>query len=136
MSQPLHLRHLSIVKDTVLRGKTNIFIYYTFENYEKLVAKGSGFWEAVVSVADGVTSGTNVAASLSAKPELDGSGFPILDSNLFEGPNNDATVGECVNALKVERLHIAGQDPVLKKRADGTYGMIAKTINVNLLNFK
>ncbi len=125
MSQPLHLRHLSIVRDTVLRGKTNVFIYYTFDNFQKLVEKGNAFWEAVTTVPDGATDGINVAASLSAKPMLDENGFPMLDSSLFQGNGNDATLSDCVAALKVDRMRVSGHDPVLKRQANGTYGMMA-----------
>ena len=122
VSQPLHLRHLSIVRDTVLKGKTHIYIYYTYENFKKLVEGGTGFWEAVKTVASEVTRGKNVAAALDAEPDVDEYGFPRLEENQFQGRQNDATLEECALALKVDPLHISATDPVLSKQADGNYG--------------
>lgn len=122
ISQPLHLRHLSIVRDTVLKGKTQIYIYYTYENFKKLVDGGTGFWEAVKTVASEVTIGKNIAAALDAKPDVDEYGFPRLEGTQFQGRQNDATLEECVSALKVDPLHISATDPVLRKQADGSYG--------------
>lgn len=122
VSQPLHLRHLSIVRDTVLKGKTQIYIYYTYENFKKLVDGGTGFWEAVRTVASDVTIGKNVAAALDAKPDVDEYGFPRLEENQFQGRQNDATLEECVSALKVDPLHISATDPVFSKKADGSHG--------------
>ena len=122
ISQPLHLRHLSIVRDTILKGKTQIYIYYTYENFNKLVEGGTGFWEAVTPVPREVKIGKNVAAALDAEPDVDEYGFPRLDENQFQGCQNDATLEECVSALKVDPLHISAIDPVLRKLADGNYG--------------
>lgn len=126
ISQPLHLRHLSIVRDTVLKGKTQIYIYYTYENFGKLVEGGTGFWEAVKTVASEVTIGNNVAAALDVKPDVDEYGFPRLEESQFQGHHNDATLEECVSALKVDPLHISATDPVLKKLADGSHGTQSK----------
>ena len=122
LSQPLHLRHLSIVRDTALKGKTQIYIYYTYENFKKLVEGGKRFWEAVETVPSGVKMGKNVAAALDAKPDVDEYGFPRLDEKQFQGRQNDATFEECVSALQAEPLHISSNDPVLRKLADGSSG--------------
>ncbi len=122
ISQPLHLRHLSIVKDTVLKGKTQIYMYYTYENFKKLVEGGRAFWEAVKTVPSEVTIGKNFASALDAKPDVDEYGFPKLEEKQFQGRQNDATLEECVSALNVDPLHIAACDPVIRKQADGTYG--------------
>lgn len=122
MSQPLYLRHLSIIRDTILKGKGSIYNYYTYENFDKLVEKGIGFWEAVVTVPDDMTAGLNFAASLDAAPELDNFGFPLIDSSLFCGPDNTAILGECTSALKIDRFSIERKGPILQGRADGTHG--------------
>ena len=126
ISQPLYLRHLSIVRDTVLRGKTNVYIYYTFENFRRLVENKTAFWEAVTTVPDGVTNGINVAASLDATPKLDEHGFPVLDFNPFHGQDNSATLEECVSALHAEPFRLAIHDPVLKKQINGSYGTMTE----------
>ena len=123
MSQPLHLRHLAIVRDTLLRGKSQIYVYYSYDNFKKLVGAGTGFWEAVTTVPDNVRKGSNVAASLSEAPDVDEYGFPKLDADLFQGQHNDATLGECISALRAEPFRLTVNDPFLQKRADGTSGM-------------
>ena len=122
ISQPLHIRHLSIVRDTVLKGKTQIYQYYTYENFKKLVEGGTGFWEAVTTIPSEVTINSDVAASLNATPNVDEYGFPRLEETLFQGRHNDATLDESVSALKFDPLHICASDPVLRKQADGSYG--------------
>lgn len=122
VSQPLHLRHLSIVRDTILKGKTQIYVYYTYENFKKLVEGGTGFWEAVETVPSQLKIGKNVAAALDATPDVDEFGFPRLEENQFQGHQNDASLQECVSALSIDPLHISVNDPVLRKLADGTYG--------------
>ena len=121
ISQPLHIRHLSIVRDTVLKGKTQVYIYYTYENFKRLVEGGTGFWEAVTPISSEAAIGKNAAASLDAKPDVDEYGFPKLEENQFQGRHNDATLEECVFALKADPLHISANDPVIGKQADGSY---------------
>ena len=133
LSQPLHLRHLSIIRDTTLKAKTTVYTYFTFDNFQKLVDQGKRFWDAVKTVPDGATNGINIAASLDAQPELDDYGFPVLDSSLFEGHNNDATLEGCASALKADRFRISRHDPMLMKQFDGTYGMLMKLSAVLLL---
>lgn len=122
LSQPLHLRHLSIVRDTTLKGKSQSYIYYTYENFNKLVEGGTGFWEAVKTVASGVTIGKNVAAALDAKPDVDEYGFPRLEDTQFQGRQNNATLEECVSALRVDPVHVSATDPILSIQADGSHG--------------
>ena len=122
LSQPLHIRHLSIVRDTLLKGKTQIYMYYTYKSFKKLVEGGTVFWEGVTTIPIEVARGKNVAASLDAKPDVDEYGFPRLEKSQFQGPHNDATLKECVAALKIDPLHISIHDPILKSQADGGCG--------------
>lgn len=117
LSQPLHLRYLSIVRDTVLKGKSQIYIYYTYNNFKKLVESGKGFWEAVTTVPKGVSEGRNTVAALDAEPDVEDYGFPTLDLDDFHGHYNDATPSECASAL-----YSASKDPVRKRRIDGAHG--------------
>ena len=111
------------MRDTVLRGKTSVYNYYTFDNFKRLVENGTGFWEAIRTMPDGVTKGINVVTSLKAEPQLDEFGFPILDSNLFQGRSNDATLKECISGLNADRFRVPYNDPILKTLKDGTSGM-------------
>lgn len=128
MSQPLHLRHLSIIRDTILKGKGSIFNYYSYESFKKLVERGVGFWEAVVTVPDDQTTGRTFAASLDEVPELDDFGFPMIDPNLFLGPDNNANPEECASVLNADVFHIQSNSPVLQRHSDGTNGNILKLV--------
>lgn len=46
-SQPPHLRHLAIVRDTDVHGKLVHFRYKTYGNFEKTVESGDATWDAV-----------------------------------------------------------------------------------------
>lgn len=126
ISQPLNLRHLAIVRDTLLRGKSHIHIHFTYENFKNLVEGGTGFWEAVKTVPDHLKIGNNTAASLDAEPDIDEYGFPQLDDDQFHGPYNDATLAECESALNAGVYRPIRDDPWLKKQSDGTFGKLRK----------
>lgn len=128
ISQPLHLRRLSIVRDTVLKGKSQIYVYYTFTNFQRLVDEGRGFWEAVTTVPDDVREGNNTIAALDAQPDLDEYGFPKLNANDFQGRFNDTTLADVASALNVGPLPIGYKDPILKQTADGKYGTVVALI--------
>lgn len=124
LSQPLYLRHLAIVRDTLLRGKSHVHVHYTYENFKKLAEDGTGFWEAVKTVPDEMRIGNNTAASLAAEPDVDEYGFPKLDEDQFLGTSNDATLAECVSALNAGVYRPTRHDPYMKKQPDGTFGRL------------
>ncbi len=93
MSQPLHLRHLAIVRDILLRGRSPVHLHYTFGNFKKLVESGNASWEAV-TVAQGVAE-QDMRMSPDAEPDVDEYGFPSVDPKLFQGASNDASLAEC-----------------------------------------
>ena len=107
----MYLRHLAIVRDTVVKGKGSVFIYYTYESFKKLVEDGKAFWEAVTTTPDSVKKGKNVAAALDVVADLDEYGFSTLDATHFEGPHNGASLPERVSTIN---------EPVLKKHSDST----------------
>ena len=126
ISQPLHLRHLAILQDTLLKGKSHVHIHFTYENFKNRVESGTGFWEAVKTVPDNVIVSSNIVASLDAKPDVDEYGFPELDESQFHGPYNDATLAECESALKARDYRPIKDDPWLERQSDGTFGGLIK----------
>ena len=95
VSQPLHLRHLAIVRDTVLRGKSPIYIHYTYGHFKKLVDGGKASWKAVTTIVTADSEEVSNAASLDSQPNLDEYGFPVLDAKEFQGRAHDATLADC-----------------------------------------
>ena len=124
ITQPLYLRHLAIVRDTLLRGKSHVHVHYTYENFKKLAEGGTAFWEAVKTVPDHLKLDNNRVASLDAEPDVDEFGFPKLDEDQFLGSSNDATLAECVSALNTGVYRPVRYDPWLKKQPDGTFGKL------------
>jgi hypothetical protein len=109
-SQPLHLRHLAIIRDTTVAGKTVQYVHYTYDTYKSLVASGKATWETVevLKVEENGDNGCNLA--IDAMPAVDEYGFPILDDSSFEGPDNTASLKDCVDVITVKanllgRLH-------------------------------
>lgn len=101
LSQPMHLRHLAIVRDSVQSGKTSVYVYYTFEFYQMLVGAGQKTWEAVLMLQDIGQRLKNVS-TLYTNPELDEHGFANLDPDQFQGEHNNAPLYKCVSASRTD----------------------------------
>ena len=94
VSQPLHLRHLGIVRDTILRDRSPAFIQYTVPSFKALVDTGKASWEAIVTIAPDVKVGKQVSAAVDDTAKVDAFGFPELENADFQGPNNDSSLAE------------------------------------------
>ncbi|KAL8937333.1 MAG: hypothetical protein Q9216_004479 [Gyalolechia sp. 2 TL-2023] len=98
MSQPLHLRHLAIIRDAALTAGIPHYIHYSFDNFKRLVDEGKASWESVMTITKDHKDFKTTAA-IEAEPELDEDGFPKLSSTLFQGRYNDADLVECIKGL-------------------------------------
>lgn len=129
ISQPLHLRHLAIVKDIALSGRSSHYVYYTFENFEKRVESGNASWEAVINIAENDQRAKKYGVALSALPKLDEFGFPSIQSSLFQDEQNLASLHDCNRAFRsaaiTEYRHL-----VVRNNEDGTGGKQSATHNV------
>jgi hypothetical protein len=97
-SQPPHLRHLAIVKDTCQRGKQPTFQYRTHDNFEKAVVIGDAFWEGVFGPEEkgkGKAKQKKAEAAAAAPPDVDKWGFQKVNPKLFVGQVSTATLEEC-----------------------------------------
>ncbi|KAL8851359.1 MAG: hypothetical protein Q9221_003726 [Calogaya cf. arnoldii] len=132
ISQPLHLRHLSIIRDTALTNSIPHYVHYSYENFKKLVDQGTASWETVITITKEHEQFKNTAA-ISAQPDLDENGFPKVSNDLFQGPHNDArgvtrkraeprpmTQGEQLSNLRFKQLRQADGPPnLVVSYADG-----------------
>ena len=125
ISQPPHLRHLAIVRDTSITGKITHYIHYSYSNFKAKVDRGEASWEAVETMKYDHKTKEGAKLAAEAVPELDEYGFPKLDLRLFEGRDNDATLAQCVKAAKVEPFPLTSNDPMTIKHPDGTYGKLS-----------
>ena len=109
ISQPLHLRHLAVIRDTALVGKTPHYVHYTYGNFKSLVDKGIRSWEAVAETTyNGRKKAKGAVPSPEAKADLDEFGFPRISAAAFQGAQNDATLGDCVDVVKTQSLSLGG----------------------------
>ncbi|KAL8910759.1 MAG: hypothetical protein Q9171_003971 [Xanthocarpia ochracea] len=110
VSQPLHLRYLSIIRDAALTNGIPHFIHYSFENFKKLVDEGKASWDPVITVTKEHKEFRSVAA-IDAQPDLDENGFPKISNSLFQGRHNDASLAECVQGADEKLPLLAAHDP-------------------------
>ncbi|KAL8657472.1 MAG: hypothetical protein Q9226_001882 [Calogaya cf. arnoldii] len=119
ISQPLHLRHLSIIRDTALTNSIPHYVHYSYENFKKLVDHGTASWETVITITKEHEQFKNTAA-ISAQPDLDENGFSKVSNDLFQGPHNDASLADCIRAgdIKLPRLTVSDSVAVQVREGD------------------
>lgn len=120
LSQPMHLRHLAIVRDSVQSGKTSVYVYYTFEHYQKLVDAGQKTWEAVLMLQDNKQR-LNIIDTVHVYAEMDEHGFPNLDISQFQGGHNDGQLTECVPLSRPSHKEVV-MGPPRTPRMNGSSG--------------
>ncbi|KAM3423164.1 hypothetical protein BST61_g615 [Cercospora zeina] len=99
-SQPPHLRHLTVVRDTAVFGRSAQFKYRTLANFQKAVAAGKAVWDAVLDN----TSSKAKKNPLEEKPDLDQWGFPKVAHKLLAGRDGRATLAEGRRGVLVDRM--------------------------------
>lgn len=122
ISQPSHLRHLAILRDIAMVNKNSHYVHFSYDNFRKLVDSGEASWEAVTTLGKNDKMGKELAPAFDDESNKDEFGFPKLQSTLFQGRDNDATLAQCVQALNAKPLLLNRNDPVAYKLDDGTYG--------------
>ncbi|KAI9827342.1 MAG: hypothetical protein M1819_006984 [Sarea resinae] len=117
-SQPPHLRHLAIVRDTDLISTVTHYKYRSYENFKRLVEAGAASWEAV-GVSDIKSTKKKGADIVTDAAQLDEYEFPIYPPSLFVGNDSSATLQECITAAKVETYQMPRHDPMVVELEDG-----------------
>lgn len=90
LSQPSHLRHLSIVRDTKMCAQVTQFVYRTFTQFNEAVRLGQASWEYQLHEPSDQKAAQQV-------PELDKWGFPRLETSLFGDAKGALPIAKCVN---------------------------------------
>ncbi|KAL8929648.1 MAG: hypothetical protein Q9172_000327 [Xanthocarpia lactea] len=120
ISQPLHLRYLSIIRDAALTNGIPHFIHYSFENFKKLVDEGKASWDPVITITKEHKEFRSVAA-IDAQPDLDENGFPQISNSLFQGRHNDASLAECIQGADEKLPLLAAHDPRVVRSKGGDW---------------
>ncbi|KAL1982046.1 hypothetical protein VTN96DRAFT_1816 [Rasamsonia emersonii] len=130
VSQPPHLRHLALVRDTALSKTVTHYVHYSAKNFKKLVDSGAASWEAVEFVPKDSKSEKITVPPVDAVPKLDEYGLPPIDPSADFIKKGDATLRECVAAAKPADYLLSSSDPVAVLLPGGTYTVRSRRDNI------
>jgi transcription factor C subunit 3 len=107
LSQPLHLRHLALIRDTTVTNEKRLvhYIYRTYHSFQRAVDAGQVAWEAVSREAlkNSSSGKSGRAKKTNDESVLDEWGFQVLDMNDFHQRLGSATLTECNAAIVARR---------------------------------
>ncbi|KAG9828608.1 hypothetical protein KCU60_g15556, partial [Aureobasidium melanogenum] len=89
VSQPLHLRHLAIIRDTSQLHRISHYVFRSYHNFQKMVDNGEANWEAI----------DVKPAEIQRKPDLDEWGFPKVKPSTMVGHDGTHNMAACKNVL-------------------------------------
>jgi hypothetical protein len=105
VSQPLHLRHLAIIRDTSQLHRISHYVFRSFHNFQKMVANGDANWPAI-DIKE---------AEILRKPDLDDWGFPKVKPSTMVGHDGSHNIAACKNVLV--RSKAKPKRPLWEKKA-------------------
>ncbi|OGM45890.1 TFIIIC transcription initiation factor complex subunits Tfc3 [Aspergillus bombycis] len=123
LSQPLHLRHMAIVRDTVLNRTITQYNHFTATNFAKLVETGESAWEAVEFTPKNPKVDKIRAPPVDAQPELDEYGLPVAVPAKELLKNGDVSLLECIVAVDPSSYNVTNTDAAAIRLKDGTYAL-------------
>ncbi|KAL9080393.1 MAG: hypothetical protein Q9157_000849 [Trypethelium eluteriae] len=124
LTQPQHLRHLAIIRDTVQVPKGSQYVYRSYSNFQKAADAGQTEWEAVMSPKTSLVSTTESTRDPAAiVPSLEDLGFSDIPGNQFASSRGTATLSECESQAKIQRQGVTPNDPILKISEEGDVGI-------------
>ena len=120
-SQPKHLQHLAIIRDTAaFAGGRTSYIYRTYPNFEKAVENEQASWDAVKLS----TTKKGQPRKTTHEVEYDEWGFPIISKDKFAKQDGTATLLESNIAAKIPKGQVSVHDPSLARNDDGTMRVV------------
>ncbi|KAE8166637.1 hypothetical protein BDV40DRAFT_296420 [Aspergillus tamarii] len=123
LSQPLHLRHMAIVRDTVLNRTITQYNHFTATNFAKLVEAGESAWEAVEFTPKNPKVDKIRAPPVDAQPELDEYGLPVAVPAKELVKNGNVSLLECIVAVDPSSYNATNTDAAAIRLKDGTYAL-------------
>ena len=105
VSQPSHLKHLGIVRDTEVDGRNQHFHFRTFPHFQKAVEMGLTSWEAVTDNGRDPSKGKKRGQSSKSAPlpDVDEYGFPKPNPKLFADEEGRASLAQCAATARKAR---------------------------------
>ena len=109
-----------MIRDTALVGKSPHYIHYSYPNFKSLVDQGLASWEAVTATSYGGKKNNRVVIPPpNAQADLDDYGFAKLSMGAFQGAGNEATIADCIQAIKPQPLPLGGRKHGLRLTNEG-----------------
>ncbi|KAJ5122371.1 hypothetical protein N7526_009308 [Penicillium atrosanguineum] len=137
LSQPLHVRHLAVVRDTAIERTVFYYINYSARNFAKMVEAGHSSWEAVEFAGSKKGKANNARLPPpDAKPQLDQYGLPTVPPIYPLMKNGAASLFECVAACRPSNYLLSSADPKAFQLFDGTFAVQSgprKILNGNVI---
>ncbi|KAI9765722.1 MAG: hypothetical protein M1840_007155 [Geoglossum simile] len=112
-SQPPHLRHLGVIRDTAQKGKATHYHFYTRDNFQKLVDSGKSIWSQEEKPEK---AGGWPASAF----QIDEYGFPRIPDSRFLG-DGLATLKESALAVEAHNLLYNKSTVVYFEKEDGSF---------------
>ena len=117
-SQPPHLKHLAIVRDSTSIGRSQHILFLTFENFEKLVQQGLTSWEAVKSKANGKKKSKDSQKSAAkmhiahSLEKIDQYGFADIQMSVLGDKDGRGTLSENSSSAVMDFVSASVNDPI------------------------
>ncbi|KAJ5648162.1 hypothetical protein N7490_004534 [Penicillium lividum] len=120
ISQPPHLRHLAIVRDSDVHKTIIYYVHYSARNFAKKVMEGTAFWEAVEFPAKKKKSKTELPP-VHAPAHLDQYGLPHNNMPAGMMKKGNISLFEGLATCKPMDYSLTRKDPMGLLRPDGSY---------------
>lgn len=118
VSQPPHLRHLSIIRDTAQLRRAYHYQHYSYDNFQTLVDRGQVSWDAikVPTKEKKKRKGQNTTEE---RVDEDEYGFPTVPAGRFGQKDGWAALDDSIEAEKMEKSTYTTYDPMIRTNAQG-----------------
>jgi hypothetical protein len=120
-SQPLHIRHLALIRDTEMTRTVNHYVHFSYVNFKAKVDKGQAMWEAVESLAPSIKKKSKAAPNPTAQADVDEYGFPRAKPRYSQFKGGNASPQDCLRASNPEQNILTTFDPMLVRLEGGGY---------------
>lgn len=123
ISQPLHLRHLAILRDQDIEKTIIFYRNFSQRNFAERVKAGEASWEAVELSASSQKKSNLKVPGVEATAELDQYGFPLTGPPKGLCRNGEASLYEALLACGPRDYKLTNHDPTVVRLANGKYSM-------------
>ena len=127
-TQPAHLRHLAVLRDVQMEGKTISYIHYAFETFKRLVETNRTIWDAVLPRKDDMNAMIDRIIGQGSLIPKDEFGFPQISAPPFQYRSGLCTLGQTLRPSKPQKKRRYTRGTKSDKQ-DGDEGKLHATEN-------